>query len=110
MAAIRASCSDQKCRRASTATGEISPVEGADENSEFALRLHVQAEGRDRDKGETSPSTGHSRPRTVAVVGALFMTGVFSAQIAAISSRSCRLFVTCVNAVVGAFAQFFDEA
>jgi hypothetical protein len=64
-------------------TGEISPVEGVAENSEFDCA--TAAEGATATRASTS--TGHSRPRTVAVVGALSMTGVFSAQIAAISSR-----------------------
>jgi len=63
--------------------GEIRPVDGVAENSEFDWA--TAAEGTAATKASTS--TGHSRPRWVAVVGALFITVVFSAQIEAISSR-----------------------
>jgi hypothetical protein len=68
-------------------TGEISPVDGVAENSEFcASDCPTAAEGAVATRASTS--TGHSRPRTVAVVGAHSMTAVFSAQIAAISSHA----------------------
>jgi hypothetical protein len=66
--------------------GEISPVEGVAENSEFcASDWATAAEGAAATRA--SMSTGHSRPRTVAIVGALSMIVIFSAQIAAISSH-----------------------
>jgi hypothetical protein len=64
--------------------GEISPVEGVAENSEFDCAPATEGTPATR----ASASTGHSRPRTVAVADALSMTVVFSAQIAAISSHT----------------------
>ena len=67
--------------------GEIRPVDGVAENSEFCASDWATApEGVAAARASTS--TGHSRPRTVTVVGALSMTVVFSAQIAAISSHA----------------------
>jgi hypothetical protein len=63
--------------------GEISPVEGVAENNEFDCAIAAVGATATR----ASMSTGHSWPRTVAVVGAHSMTVVFSAQIAANSSR-----------------------
>jgi hypothetical protein len=66
--------------------GEISPVEGVAENSEFcASDWATAAEGAAATRA--SMSTGNSRRRTVAIVVALSMTVVFSAQIAANSSH-----------------------
>ena len=67
--------------------GEISPVDGTAENSEFCAGACAWA-GHKAIATRTSPSAGHSRPHTAAVAGALSMTSLFSAQIAAISSHS----------------------
>jgi hypothetical protein len=66
--------------------GEISPVEGVAEKSEFCANDWVTALKGAAAK-RASAHTGQSRPRTVAVAGALSMTVVFSAKIAAISSH-----------------------
>ena len=67
--------------------GEMSPVDGTAENSEFCAGAWACA-----DSGLTatriSPNAGHSRPQIAAVAGVLSMTLMFSAQIEAISSRS----------------------
>jgi hypothetical protein len=68
--------------------GEISPVDGTAENSEFCAGAWPCADnGEITIKTGISLSTGRSRPHTAAVAGALSMTLMFSAQIAAISSR-----------------------
>ena len=74
--------------------GEISPVDGVAENREFCASVWaIAAEGAAATRASTS--TGHSRPHTVAVVGALSMTVVFSAQIAAISSHTSACLRRC---------------
>jgi hypothetical protein len=74
--------------------GEIRPVDGVVENREFcASDCATAAEGPAATRA--SMSTGHSRPQTVAVVGALSMTVVFSAQIAAISSHTSACLRLC---------------
>jgi hypothetical protein len=64
-------------------TGEISPVDGVAEKSEFCP---LAADG--MNAKATSKDAGHSRPRKAAVAGVLFMTWLFSAEIEAISSRA----------------------
>jgi hypothetical protein len=69
--------------------GEISPVDGTAENSEFCAGAWACASGGSMTtKARISPSAGRSRPQITAVAGALSMTLMFSAQIEAISSRS----------------------
>ena len=68
--------------------GEISPVDGTAENSEFCVGAWACAGGGSiATKARISPTAGLSRPQTAAVAGALSMTLMFSAQIEAISSR-----------------------
>jgi len=68
--------------------GEISPVDGTAENSEFCAGAWPCAGSRSiATRARKSPSAGRSRPQTAAVAGALSMTLMFSAQIEAISSR-----------------------
>jgi hypothetical protein len=68
-------------------TGEISPVDGVAEKSEFCAKVcPLAADG--MNAKATSKDAGHSRPRKAAVAGVLFMTWLFSAEIEAISSRA----------------------
>jgi hypothetical protein len=67
-------------------TGEISPVEGMAENREFCAGACASA-GSALIATRINPSAGPSRPPAAAVAHALFMTLMFSAEIAAISSR-----------------------
>ena len=68
--------------------GEIRPVDGTAENSEFCVGAWACAgNGSVATKTRKSPNAGHSRPQMAAVAGALCMTLMFSAQIEAISSR-----------------------
>ena len=66
-------------------TGEIRPVDGVAENSEFC----ANACGMAASVIATTPTAraGRSRPPKAAVADALFMTWLFSAEIEAISSR-----------------------
>src|SRR5262245_32920255 len=76
--------------------GDISPVDGVAENSEFWALA-----GKDIGATARSHNTGPSRPRKAAVADPLIMTRLFSAEIEAISSRAspvCGL----IDAVVGA--------
>jgi hypothetical protein len=66
-------------------TGEISPVDGVAEKSEFCARFCPMAAVGMNAKTTTA---GQSRPRKAAVAGVLFMTWLFSAEIEAISSRA----------------------
>ena len=65
-------------------SGEIRPVDGVAENREFDCASALAG----ATAARASMSTGHSRPRTVAIVGAHSMIVVFSAQIAANSSHA----------------------
>jgi hypothetical protein len=67
--------------------GEIKPVDGTAENSEFCPVVCAMAAG-GSIAARISTSAGHSRPRTAAVAGVLSMTVLFSVQIEAISSRA----------------------
>jgi hypothetical protein len=64
-------------------TGEIRPVDGAAENSEFC----ASACGITADVIATTTRTDRTRPPDAAVANALVMTWLFSAEIEAISSR-----------------------
>jgi hypothetical protein len=67
-------------------TGDIRPVEGIAENSEFCPAIcAIASSGFIATKMNTN--TGDSRPLAAAVASSLSMTVVFSAQIEAISSR-----------------------
>jgi hypothetical protein len=61
-----------------TGCGEIKPVEGVAESSEFCPPDCPDA-APGISKARMSASPGHSRPRAAAIAGALSMTGVFSA-------------------------------
>lgn len=63
-------------------TGEMRPVDGVAEKSEFCA---AAAEGMSAET--TSKNAGHCRPLKSAGAGALLITHVFSAEIEAISSR-----------------------
>src|SRR5450830_1725096 len=63
--------------------GESSPVEGVAENNEPDCAAAVWGMTSER----MSASAGHSRPEAAAITVLLLMTRLFSAQIAAISSR-----------------------
>jgi hypothetical protein len=65
-------------------TGDISPVDGVAENSEF----WALAAGGISAIATTNHNADHGRTRTAAVADALFMTWLFSAEIEAISSRA----------------------
>ena len=77
-------------------TGDISPVDGVAENSEFwalaAAGISAIAMNHNAEDGRT---------RKAAVADALFMTWLFSAEIEAISSRGL-LVCGLIDAVVGA--------
>jgi hypothetical protein len=67
--------------------GEINPVDGTAENSEFCAGAWACAGSESiTTRARINPSAGRSRPQSAVVVGALCMTLMFSAQIAAISS------------------------
>jgi hypothetical protein len=63
-------------------TGEIRPVDGVAENSEFCAKAACGA-----ITNAATTKAGHSRPHEAAVAGALVMTRMFSAEIEAISSQ-----------------------
>jgi hypothetical protein len=55
--------------------GEISPVDGTAENSEFCAGAWACAGSRSlATRARISPSASRSRPQTAAVAGVLFMT------------------------------------
>jgi len=55
--------------------GEISPVDGTAENSEFCAGAWACAgNGSTATRIRISPSVGHSRPHTAAVAGVVFMS------------------------------------
>jgi hypothetical protein len=76
-------------------TGEIRPVDGVDENSEFCAGAACGA-----ITNAANTRTGHSRPREAAVADALLMTRMFSAEIEAISSQEDKPVCGLINAVV----------
>jgi len=84
-------------------TGDINPVDGVAENSEFwALAVAGKM------AIAMNHNAGHDRMRKAAVADALFMTWLFSAEIEAISSREpivCGL----IDAVVGAVPHLFRD-
>jgi len=63
-------------------TGEIRPVDGVAENSEFWAKAACGA-----TTNAANTRAGHSRPHEAAVADALVMTRMFSAEIEAISSQ-----------------------
>jgi hypothetical protein len=77
--------------------GEIKPVDGVAEKSEFCARVCV-AFCALAPSGTTakaaSKTAGPRRANRAAIAGAPFMACLFSAEIAAISSRVGMLFVT----------------
>jgi len=69
--------------------GEMSPVDGIAENSEFCAGAWACADSESSaTRARVTPSASHSRPQTAAVAGVVSMPVMFSAQIEAISSRS----------------------
>jgi hypothetical protein len=69
--------------------GEMSPVDGIAENSEFCAGAWACADSESSaTRARVTPSASHSGPQTAAVAGVLSMPVMFSAQIEAISSRS----------------------
>jgi hypothetical protein len=70
-------------------TGEIRPVDGVAENSEFCAGAACGAIAI-----AANTRAGHSRPRKAAIADALVMTRLFSAEIEAISSRGASQFET----------------
>ena len=76
-------------------SGEISPVDGVDDNSEFCAGA---ACGAITNAADTR--AGHSRPHEAAVADALVMTRMFSAEIEAISSQERKPVCGLINAVV----------
>src|SRR5262245_30754208 len=68
--------------------GEMSPVDGIAENNEFCAGAWACADsGSAATRTRINPSSGQSRPHTAAIADSLPITAMFSAQIAAISSR-----------------------
>jgi hypothetical protein len=63
--------------------GDISPVDGVAENSEFWALA-----GKDTNATARSHNAGHRRPRIAAVVDPQIMIRLFSAEIEAISSHA----------------------
>jgi hypothetical protein len=63
-------------------TGEISPVDGVAEKSEFCASAGVVT------ATTTGTRAGHSPPRKAAIADSLFMARLFSAEIEAISSQA----------------------
>lgn len=81
--------------------GDIKPVDGMAENSELVC---ASAEG-PAPAAKINARTGASRPHLAAVAKTMFIAPLFSAEIAAISSRDARV-CGSVNAVLGATRNF----
>jgi len=75
--------------------GDIRPVEGVDENSEFCAGVACGA-----ITNAANTRAGHSRPHEAAVADAIVMTRMFSAEIEAISSQKGKPVCGLINAVV----------
>jgi len=76
-------------------TGEIRPVDGVEENSEFCAGAFCGA-----ITNAANTRAGHSRPHEAAVADALVMTRKFSAEIEAISSQEGKRVCGLITAVV----------